>query len=202
MTIQSRASSVLSETEGKLRQLAAEAASSGDYAAIIKVAAWAKAVGDLIRSASPESRQNPTGTPRKLGRGAKKSGAASRSPAPSETKAYPRFYRRGDQLIRVAWSKRDKKEYLHKSPRSAISALVSALMKVGREGRVFSTDELLPLTSADDGAEIPNYQAYVCIAWLKHTALIEQHGRQGYSIPQLALLEGSVESVWQTLPQQ
>lgn len=202
MSIQSRASSVLNEAEGKLRQLAAEAASSGDYAAIVKVAAWAKAVGDLVRSASPESRQNPTGTPRKLGRGAKKSGAASRSTAPSETKAYPRFYRRGDQLFRVAWSKRDKKEYLHKSPRSAISALVSALAKVGREGRVFSTDELLPLTSADDGAEIPNYQTYVCIAWLKHTGLIEQHGRQGYSIPQLAQLEGSVESMWQSLPQQ
>jgi hypothetical protein len=73
------------------------------------------------------------------------------------------------------------------------------MSELGRDGRVFSTDDFMPLHDAD-GAEVPSYQTYVGIAFLKHTSLIDQHGRQGYSIPKLAEFKDAVESLWQKLP--
>jgi len=203
MAIESRAATILHDTEAKLRELAAEAASAGDYAGIIKVAAWAKAVSDLVKSSGPEARAKPTTAQRVARTDAKLPGAPRRTTSrTTHRKEYPRFFRRGEQLIRVAWSKRDKKEYQHKAPYSALKALAMALAEAGKEGRVFSTDEVLPIREPADGSEIPNYQSYVCIAWLKQTGLIDQHGRQGYSVPRLAEFKDAVESIWRTLPKQ
>jgi hypothetical protein len=51
-----------------------------------------------------------------------------------------------------------------------------------------------------EGSDIPAYQTYVCIAFLKVTGLIEQHGRRGYSIARLDDFAGAVESTWRALP--
>jgi hypothetical protein len=115
--------------------------------------------------------------------------------------AYPKFFRHGEQLLRIAWSKKEKKEYQHKAPKFAITALAAAMTKAGKDGRIFSTDDFLPITDSD-GTEIPAYQAYVGIALLKQTALIDQHGRQGYSIPRMAEFKDEVEAVWTKLPKQ
>lgn len=200
MAIEARAAAILRDAETNLRQLAAEAASAGDYAAIIKVAAWAKAVSDLVKSSAAEANAKLPAVQRDAV-AAKPQSAPRRSTAKAPDR-YPRFYRQGDQLIRVAWSKREKKEYQHKAPHSALTALAAALAEAGKEGRVFSTDQVLPIRGTADGNEIPNYQSYVCIAWLKQTGLIDQHGRQGYSVPRLAEFKDAVESIWRTLPRQ
>lgn len=203
MAIEARAAAILGDAEADLRKLAAEAASVGDYAAIIKVAAWAKAVSDLVKSSAPEATPKLAARNSAVTANAKPQTAPRRSgPRPAERKQYPRFFRHGDQLIRVAWSKREKKEYQHKAPHSALTALAAALAEAGKEGRVFSTDQVLPIRDPADGSEIPNYQSYVCIAWLKQTGLIDQHGRQGYSVPRLAEFKDAVESIWRTLPKQ
>jgi hypothetical protein len=112
---------------------------------------------------------------------------------------YPRFFRHSDLLIRVAWSKKEKKEYEHKAPYPVVKALVDAMVQAGADGRIFSTDKILPLRDTE-GGEVPSYQAYVAIALMKQMALIDQHGRQGYSVPRLAEFRDAVESVWQKLP--
>lgn len=196
MTIEEKAVVLLRETEASLRQLAAQAAEAGDYAVIIKVAAWAKAVSDLVKSPTPDTRPKPRNP---TGRVKTRRHTSTRS---VKRKEYPRFFRHGEQLIRVAWSKREKKEYQHKAPYGVLKALTAAVVEAGKEGRVFSTDQVLPIHDQNDGSEIPNYQAYVCIAWLKQTRLIDQHGRQGYSIPRLEEFQNAVGSIWQTLPKQ
>ena len=103
--------------------------------------------------------------------------------------------------MRIAWSKRQKKEYTHKAPYSVLQALVKTMADLGKDGRIFSTDDILPVCGSD-GTEVPTYQAYVGIALLKQTSLIDQHGRQGYSIPRLAEFKDAVGSVWRQLPQQ
>jgi hypothetical protein len=70
----------------------------------------------------------------------------------------------------------------------------------GVDGRVFSTDEFLPIKDSTDGSDVPSYQAYVGISLLKQTGLIDQHGRQGYSIPRIAEFKDAVEAVWKNLP--
>jgi hypothetical protein len=200
MAIEARATAILRDAETKLRQLAGEAVSAGDYAAIIKVAAWAKELSDIVKSSAPEGSVKAGDAQGAATATAKPKGAPRRLSSRTPGREYPRFLRRGDQLIRVAWSKREKKEYQHKASYSALKALAMALAEAGREGRVFSTDQVLPIRDPADGSEIPKYQSYVCIAWLKQVGLIDQHGRQGYSVPRLHEFKDTVESIWRTFP--
>lgn len=199
-----RAAQALRETEASLRDLLSKAAAAGDYAGVVQIASWASMIKELADSC----REGKTGAPvvaaglRKTGRSIARAIAATRARASHATsrKDYPRFFRRGDHLVRVAWSKREKKEYQHKASHAVLEALAGVMAEAGNDGRVFSTDDFLPINDAD-GSHVLSYQAYVCIALLKHTGLIDQHGRQGYSIPRLAEFRDAVESLWRNLPQ-
>jgi hypothetical protein len=74
------------------------------------------------------------------------------------------------------------------------------MLERGADGRIFSTDELLPLCD-NGGADVPSYQVYAGIALFKQTGLIDQHGRRGYSIPRPKELKDAVEAVLQNLPE-
>jgi hypothetical protein len=193
---------LLQETEAKLRGLLSTAATSGDYATVVRVAAWARTLSEMVNGMSVEPRSpaavRETTPQRKGGAGITASNAKQASKYPQ--KAYPVFFRQGDQVIRLAWSKREKKEYRHKAPHSALRALAKAMAESGAEGRVFSTDQFLPIHDAAGGV-IPNYQAYVGISLLKQTGLIDQHGRQGYSIARMAEFKDAIESIWKKLPE-
>ncbi len=124
---------------------------------------------------------------------------ASTTPAANVTKrrAYPHFFKEGEVLVKVAWSKSKRGEYEHKSPQKVLTALVIALLEVGSKGQRFVMDKVLPLRdTGNGGAEVPEYQAYVCLAWLRHEGFVQQHGRSGYSIPKPDELAESVANCW------
>lgn len=187
MAVEERAIALIREAEGRLRDLASEGAATGDYAGTIRAATLAKALAEL---AGPKE----LGRRRPIERPASPKAGARRTSKPK----YPRFVRRGDQLVRLAWSKRAKGEYEHKAGASALKALAAAILEAGRAGRIVSTEKLLPIVA--DGTEVPNYQAYVCLGFLRDAHLVEQHGRQGYSVPNLSGLAAAVEAAWQGLP--
>src|SRR6266508_2348596 len=196
-----RAAGVIHRAEAELRALVSERASAGDYASVVKIASWARVLATLI--VAPASASSTVHRPRQgtAERGGTKGEVqAQRSPRSGKKEAYPKFFRRGEQIVRVAWSKRDKKEYQHKSPHSAVKALARAIAQLGAEGRVFTAEELLPIQH-DDGTDIPSYQAYAGIALFKQTGLIDQHGRQGYSIPNPAEFQVAAEAVLKKLPE-
>lgn len=198
MAIAEQALEVLRETEEKLRALLSQAAKSGDYPSVVRVAAWAQTVSGLARSKVVETPASEA--IRKTRNTPASSSIRTRSRASSpHQNGYPRFFRQGDELIRIAWSKKEKKEYRHKTPYAALKALADTIAIKGVDGRVFATDEFLPIL-LNDGVEVPNYQAYVGISFLKQTGLIDQHGRQGYSIPRAAELKDAVEAFWKKLP--
>lgn len=198
-----RAAQILQRAEASLRGLVSEAARFGDYGSVVQIASWARTVNDLVR-ATPRRRERrqlgPPVTPEIQKRGKGTAPILRRTSRPAAQATYPRFLRRGDHLVRVAWSKREKKEYQHKTPHAALRALTAAIVEKGADGRVFSTDQILPIHDGD-GSEVPSYQAYVGLALLKQTGLIDQHGRQGYSIPRLAEFRDAVEAVWRKLPE-
>jgi hypothetical protein len=101
--------------------------------------------------------------------------------------------------VKVGWSKKDKTEYEHRCPKNVLSCLVSAFLSVGGSGKRFSMDEVIPLTDPTDGAELPTYQIYVALAWLRSLGLVEQHGRQGYSIRKGVSLAAKVDDGWNSL---
>jgi len=194
----------LRQTETSLRDLVSKAVAAGDYPGVVQIASWASTISELVKSCGEETNRRPVvaAVPRKASRST--GGAfAPRGLLARQTTSqngYPRFFRRGAQLVRVAWSKRDKKEYQHKASHAVVQGVADAMAKVGGDGRVFSTEDFLPVDDAD-GNRVPSYQAYVCLALLKQTRLIDQHGRQGYSIPRLAEFKDAVESVWRKLPE-
>lgn len=189
-----RATESLHQAEASLRDLVSDAASGGDYASVLRIASWAKAISDMM--AAPPGRRNRSAQDSKNGAQTSAVRGASRRQGGN---GYPRFFRRGDQLVRVAWSKRNKDEYQHKTSLSVLRALAPIMTNAGKDGRIFSTDDVLPISDAD-GSPVPAYQAYVCIALLKQSGLIDQHGRQGYSIPRVAEFIEAVNTVWEKLP--
>jgi len=201
MTILEDAAGLLRETEKKLREMVSAAATSGDYSSVLQIASWAQEVkalvnGRVARTAAAAGSSSPS----KNGKSAKETSIqtrASRRPGAE----YPQFFKHNDHLIRLAWSRGQRKEYIHKAPYAVLKALAKSMTEQGAEGRVFSTDNFLPLQDKAGSDAIPNYQAYVGIALLKKSGLIDQHGRQGYSIPRLADFKDAVEAVWKKLPE-
>lgn len=194
MSFAERAASALREAESSLRGLLAEAAAGGDYGSVVLIAAWGRTISEMLQgqpgtAPSPALSPAPRSTPRVL----------ERQPKSAAKNGYPRFYRQGDRLVRVAWSKREKREYEQKAPYAVIEALIAAITELGSDGRIFGTDKLLPLTGEDD-TPFPDYQAYLGLALFKHAGLIDQHGRQGYSVPNAVEFPSMTRAVWKNLP--
>jgi hypothetical protein len=195
-----RASDLLLNAERMLRDLVSESAISGDYADAVRITEWARSVRELLHhgptqiqpKAEPPHKARPT-KPRDV--------VAVKSVTDQRHTSYPRFLQRDSEVIRIAWSKRKKREYKHKAPYSVVEAVGRAMEEKGAEGRVFSTDDFLPLHE-DEDSDVPNYQAYIAIALFKHTGLIDQHGRQGYSIRQPRNFAKALQGVWKNLPKE
>lgn len=197
MSITDRAVEALREAEGTLRSLLGEAAAAGDYGSVVSIAAWGRVLSDLLQgqpSGQPRTSQMAVGSDTRAA-----SRSVSKPPRVAAKQDYPRFYRQKDRLVRVAWSKREKREYEQKAPYPVLDVLVSAISEKGGEGRIFGTDELLPLANSD-GTPIPDYQAYLALALLKYAGLVDQHGRQGYSVRNVAEFRSVTKAVWRNLP--
>ena len=200
MELLDRATGLLRRTEAELRRIVSDAATAGDYGSVVQVTAWARGLSEMLHGVSPQKlnagRESTATTLSKKGQRAPRNALAHAPPA----NGYPRFFRQGDRVVRVAWSKREKKEYEHKAPAAVLRALTLSIANKGADGRVFSMEELLPIHDGE-GAEVPAYQAYAGLALLRHVGLIEQHGRQGYSTDRPAELWSTVEGVLKNLPE-
>jgi hypothetical protein len=104
--------------------------------------------------------------------------------------------------VKVGWSKTERAEYEHKAPRRVIDALAAAIARRSGNGKLFTAEELFPLNDPQDASEIPAYQAYVALAWLKSAALVKQHGRRGYSTKKGANVTDGASALWAGLPEQ
>jgi hypothetical protein len=143
-----------------------------------------------------------TASPRPAGSQRRNAGSRkskTRCSATAQKGQYPTFLREGDALVKIGWSKSDKSTYEHRAPRRAIELLVAALSHVGASGQRFTMEDLLPLRDPQDQSDVPSYQAYLVLAWLRKENLIVQHGRQGYSLPPNADLADACEERWQAL---
>lgn len=194
--ITERGAQLVRDCENALRGLVAEAASAGNYEAVLRLTCWARELATLINPRVPavESTRHAAAS------GKTKGSQVSKGPKRKPISEYPRFFRRGNALFKIGWSKREKSEYQHKSSLAVLQTVAGALAKAGVDGRIFTTESFMPLhATGDDDSVIPDYQVYVCLAFLRHLGMVEQHGRQGYSLPDVADLNHAVEAAWQGL---
>jgi hypothetical protein len=215
-----KAAEILKDCEQGLQQVIRDAAASGDYERLMQVTDWARMVAAMVGDAEQAASDGdvpveiPQTPPAAVSSIAARTSSDDTQPVPSSRRStpkgrrrklergtadYPKFARRGSHLVKIAWSRKQKKEYQHKAPRHVALLLAGVLAEAGHDGRVVQMGDLLPIRE-DDGSEVPSYQAYLALAWLKKSGLVDQHGRQGYSVPKTSGLREAVDSMWDALP--
>jgi hypothetical protein len=192
---------ILKDAEKALIDVATAAATERDYDAASLLLDVAREVNRLPHRLRPVSREfgytkgglGGSSKRRPIQDGSIKTGVMKHA-------TYPQFVRDGNALVKIAWSKAEKSEYEHKTPKHVLSALTSRLERIGGNGKRFTMESVMPLVS-EDGADIPSYQLYLCLAWLRQIGVVLQHGRQGYSLKSDEGLPSAVESRWKELPE-
>ena len=182
------------DCEQGLQKLITEAVREGDYPGVQRATEFAKAVSTMaseVRAAAAPPTTPATG----YAAGAERKGR----PAASN---YPKFFRRGEELVKIGWSKKERAEYNHRAPRQAVDATIAALQKVGAKLKVFNGGALFPLGNAATGQDVPDYQGYLALAWLTHLGIVKQHGRRsGYSLAKDGQIADSIDAAWAALPE-
>jgi hypothetical protein len=197
-----RASSVIRHAEREIRGQIAEAAAAGAYEVVDRLSGIARRLAEMAEEAAPAP-VTPDDHPPAKAHGADELPAAKPvargNRKASRKQDYPRFERAGDTLVKIGWSKKGREEYVHKAPKTGVDAVTRRVMDVGKDGHVFVTDDLLPVKLNGGRDELPGYQAYVCLAWLRNIGAIQQHGREGYSVRGTNIAD-TVNKGWEALP--
>ncbi|MHC5056186.1 MAG: hypothetical protein ACYTKD_15915 [Planctomycetota bacterium] len=209
------------ELEAKLQGLLAEVAKAADYEGVLFVTSLAQSVGKL--AAEVERGETPGAAPRNVRSHHSKSHSAPpvppavaqpqvKSPGSSRTlrkkrsrrrkrrakREAPRFFWRGGHLVKVAHSKKSG-NYSHRTPEKGLWSVVHAVSKLGAGNGLFTAEAVMEAVGID-GGEVPSYQAYLVLSWLKHEALIEPEGRQGYRVVANDSLERAARKKLAALP--
>lgn len=203
-TIQ-QAAQILQRAERALQELLAKAATSGRYDDLIRLSDLAREVATLVTKAGDSA---PPENPAVVAPDALLStkpvsntaGGRSLERTGLKKRRYPKFLRDGETIIKLGWSKTAKAEYEHKASKPVLKHLVATLAKLAATKKRSAMDEVLPLTDPVTGSEVPAYQAYLCLAWLRAVGIVTQHGRKGYSLPKKNAVDVRVEECWRQLP--
>lgn len=194
-----RIQEILGQADRSLAELAAQLLASRDFDGATAAVDAARRLSTLLTAEPRSSKESPEPAfglrPEVHADNAGVKTATGAKPSRVRKGDYPRFIREGDTLIKIGWSKSEKAEYEHKSPKKVLDHIVPAISKVGAGGKRFAMDKVLPLKDPE-GGEIPDYQAYLCLAWLRVAGAVVQHGRQGYSVSKGAPLAAAVDSAW------
>jgi hypothetical protein len=212
-----QAIAIVQRAEDELRNLLLRVAGEGEYDQVAMLADWAQQLRQIrehagsattidgalelctLRSGTNQKSQPFTNSaPRNETPKPRNPGKAVTSRAKKAD--YPRFRRDRDELVKIGWSKKERAEYRHKAPKAVVMSVSEVLQRRGAGGERFTFEELLPFRDRETNAELPSYQSYLTLAWLRKENLIVQHGRQGYSLPPNIDLMDALEERWKLLP--
>jgi hypothetical protein len=193
-----RAIKLLRDVDREMRSIMGQALAVGAYGELGRIAPLAEGVTGLLAQFAGPS----------VGSGVPDQGASTSGPVAEpqlgtvkkrpKAAPYPRFEREPDRLVKIGWSKRDKKEYEHRASQEVVELVADALI-ARADGKLFTMDSVLPLKTAD-GNEVPSYQAYLVLGWLRSGGAIQRRGRDGYVINAGGLDGSVVDALWSALP--
>ena len=211
MALTRKALAVLREAEAKLCDFVPDALAKGRYEDAGHLMELARTLSDARspetnHGAGKRARTRASGTqagatrPRKA-RPASRTRQAKRN-AKGKGSAYPKFFREGDSLLKLGWSRKSKSAYEHRAPRDAVFAVAKRVAEVALTRSRFMVEDLGDVCIAQGEVPISGCQVYLCIAWFRRAGLVVQHGRRGYSLPVAAAkFPAKVKSAWQELPE-
>jgi hypothetical protein len=184
---------VLTKAENELQEVIVEAAKDGDYRGVDAGRAAAVEIcnikarilkpsskGDL-KSESNESRAKKKVATKRHGRG-----------------KYPKFEVKNDNIVRIGWSKKERREYTHKVSKRVFYETVEVMGRLAQGGAgPFMAEKIIEQVNHAESETIPSYQIYVVIGFLRKFNCIKQIGREGYDIP--IDMAKKAESAWGNL---
>jgi hypothetical protein len=197
---------ILHGTEQSLRALIETALAEHNYVEVAAIAKIVDGVAGLRRhaletraaingsgeaSTAPEA-EPPTTTGMKP--------RARRPRRAVQTDEFPRFERDGDKLVKLGWSKRDERIYEHRAPRDIVFLVATAIASKVRPKAVFAMDQVMPI-SDEGGHEVPSYQAYMALAWLRSLGIVTRKGREGYTLTSNTLDGQALRRLWTAVPE-
>jgi len=197
----------LRAAEFRLREIIGEALREKAYSDVAKIASLANSVAALINelTRSEPAEKKATAATSADGHLVPRTSATTQPTLPhsrssaSRRGSYPRFLRDGDRLVKVAWSKKERKPYEHRAPQHVIQTFIEAVRKRKGEGKLFEATDVLPLSSPN-GEEYPSYQSYLALAWLRHVGIVAKRGREGYVLKPGAASPDALATLWASLP--
>lgn len=208
-----RAIQLLQAAEHALRQMISEALDAKAYRDVGILADAANTVAALSlklgepAGGAPETITTPTAEVQQA-MGGSSAAPAVHASAPTQTGrtnaatrrgVYPRFFRDGDRLVKVAWSKKERRTYEHRAPQEIIATLIDVIKKRKGEGKIFEADDILPLTNSN-GENYPSYQSYLALAWLRDVGVVIKRGRDGYILKAGTAHREALARLWLALP--
>lgn len=184
---------VLTKAENELQEVIVEAAKEGDYRGVDAGRAAAVEICNLkARILKPSSKGE-----------LKSESNVSRTKKKVATKRhvrgkYPKFEIKNDTLVRIGWSKKERREYTHKVTKRVFYETVEVMGRLAKGGAgPFMAETIIEQVNNAESETIPSYQIYVVIGFLRKLNCIKQIGREGYDIP--IDLAQKVESEWRNL---
>ena len=214
MSNRSAADIAIHECEAKIQTLLAAALTARQYEDVAYLASIASALAKLAsaQGASPaapmpllakqsELRVDPP-TPLELMASAKtpERSITPRANGNARSSDYPIFERQADRLIKIGWSKRDRSAYEHRVLRGVVRSVAQAFSTALTTRQSLRMDEVLPVEDGT-GTEIPSYQAYLVLAWLRQLGAIERQGNDGYAFAQGRMNLDDVDDLWTRTPE-
>lgn len=179
-----RVKDILESAEANIRLLLSEMALTADVDEINWLAGIARQLHNLATPGSGSNRSCSTGEPgasvNQPPQPRSETLAHPASPRPRRSRSkkdqYPQFKweDNGNTLVKIGWSKKKRKEYLHRAPKRVLELLKKKVDKIGANGKVFTMEDVLPLTAPDTGKEIASYQVYLCVAYLEQQNELER----------------------------
>lgn len=184
---------ILNKTEKQLLEAISKAAQNGDLSGVDQARSI---VGQIRRlSAELETRKKPAGAKQLK----KKRGAIELAGDNSQNAGrYPIFTARNGTLYRLAWSRKKHSEYEHRVPKATIDLIATAMSGLARSGGPpVEVETIVTNINRSSVIQIPQYQVYLVVGWLRRCNCIEQIGRDGYRIP--ADISRLAEQEWKLL---
>lgn len=185
-----RAVGILDSTVRELRELLAETARSGELDDVDALTALVRAVQQAANSVRPQAPSSkgvemeevemvestyPASTPRPRG-------------------GYPKFHVEHDTLVKSAWSKTKGSEYEHRAPVAQVEAVVNTVRDIVRTKAVFTADEVHKRIEVTDD-EVPSYQIYLALAWLRSIGILGRSGRANFVIKDQLSLSKPIDTL-------
>src|SRR4051794_1802913 len=123
--------------------------------------------------------------------------ATSSAPSGEEGAGYPKFFREGDKLVKIGWSKKKGGEYRHICYIENVILMASRIAEMGAGGGPVKYTEI----KKDLGTAATNYHIYTAIDWLLEIGLLRREGLEGYVVPPTEDLSGIISARFRDLPE-